>query len=82
MSRIAAFMLVPFIAVAPARANEIWIAPTHQQDVGGLGVGSNAIWPVTAAGVARLAWAIPDDLQTFQRARLVLIPQAPAAGAR
>jgi hypothetical protein len=81
MPRIAAALLVSSIATATAHANEIWVAPTHQQDVGGLGVGSNGIWPVTAAGVVRLAWAIPDDLKTFQSARLVLIPQAPAAGA-
>jgi hypothetical protein len=74
-------LLALALGAAPAHANEIWIAPTHQQDLGGLGVGSHAIWPVTAAGVARLSWAIPDDLKTFQRARLVLIPQAAAAGA-
>jgi hypothetical protein len=81
MPRIAVLVLVTFIATASAHANEIWVAPTHQQDVGGLGVGSSAVWPVTAAGVARLSWGIPDDLKTFERARLVLIPQAAAASA-
>ena len=61
---------------APAHADEIWVAPTHQQDVGGLGVGISATWPATATGVVRLAWAIPGDLQTFQGAKLVLIPSS------
>jgi hypothetical protein len=68
--------LVIGIAV-PAQANELWIAPTYQQDAGGLGIGSNTVWPVTAIGTARLAWGVPSDLQTFQSARLVLIPDAP-----
>ena len=60
----------------PARADEIWVAPTYQQDAGGLGVGSNLTWPVTPIGVVRLAWAIPANLQTFQSAKLVLIPSS------
>ena len=59
---------------ARARAAEIWVAPTSQQDVGGLGVAMNGVWPVTPAGAVRFAWAIPGDLQTFQSARLVIIP--------
>jgi hypothetical protein len=27
-----------------ARADEIWVAPTYQQDLGGVGVGSNELW--------------------------------------
>jgi len=46
-----------------AAANEMWVAPTYQQDVGGLGIGSNTVWPVTAAGAVRFAWASPNDLQ-------------------
>jgi hypothetical protein len=65
--------------VAPARADEIWVAPTAQQDLGGLGIGSNVVWPVTPAGAVRFAWAVPDDLQTFQSAKVVLIPQAAVA---
>ncbi|HEY6547275.1 MAG TPA: hypothetical protein VI589_05190, partial [Vicinamibacteria bacterium] len=42
-----------------ARADEVWVAPTYQADVGGVGIGSNAIWPVTAVGAVRFAWAIP-----------------------
>jgi hypothetical protein len=45
------------------RADEIWVAPTYQDDFGGVGVASNAVWPVTKIGVVRLAWAVPDDLQ-------------------
>ena len=60
----------------PLQASEIWVAPTYQQDLGGLGVGSNVLWPVTATGAVRLAWSIPSDLQTFQSAKLVLIPSA------
>jgi hypothetical protein len=63
---------------APAHADEIWVAPTAQADLGGLGIGSNVFWPVTAVGVVRLAWGVPNNLQTFQNAKLVLIPHAPA----
>jgi hypothetical protein len=69
------------IAAPAARAQEIWVAPTYQQDIGGLGVGSGGVWPVTPLGVARLAWAVPNDLETFQNARLVLVPEASATGA-
>lgn len=62
---------------APARADEIWVAPTYQADFGGLGIGSNVTWPASVAGVVRFAWAIPNDLQTFQGATVVLIPHAP-----
>jgi len=67
-------------AAGSAHADEIWVAPTYQQDLGGLGVASNVFWPVTAAGVVRLAWAIPDDLQTFQSAKVAIIPGAAAGG--
>ena len=53
------------------------MAPTLQTDTGGLGVG-NGIWPVSPIGVTRLVVAVPDDLQTFQGAKVVLIPKAPA----
>ena len=63
-------------AATPVHADEIWVAPTSQADIGGLGVASNVFWPATPVGAVRLAWAIPADLQTFQNARLVLIPSA------
>ena len=65
----------------PAAANDIWVAPTSQQDLGGIGVASNTFWPVTPVGAVRLAFAVPGDLQTFQGARLSLIPGASAAAA-
>ena len=66
---------------APARADEVWVAPTSQADLGGLGIGSNGVWPATPAGAVRLAWAVPDDLQTFQSAKVVLIPHTPGGAA-
>ena len=63
-------------AATPAHADEIWVAPTSQADIGGLGVASNTFWPVTPIGAVRLAWAVPGNLQTFQSAKLVLIPSA------
>ena len=59
---------------APARADEIWVAPTAQQDLGGLGIASNVVWPASAFGVVRLAWSVPDNLKTLQSAKVVLIP--------
>ena len=72
-----------FVTALPGstRANEIWVAPTSQQDFGGLGVASNAVWPVTPAGAVRLAWGIPDDMQAFESAKVVLIPAAPGGAA-
>jgi hypothetical protein len=79
--RIVPFVL--FVALCGGRvsAEEIWVAPTHQQDLGGMGVGSNVVWPVTAIGAVRLALAIPDDLQTFQSAKIVLLPNSPSGSA-
>jgi hypothetical protein len=61
----------------PAQANEIWVTPTVQGDLGGPGIGSNIFWPVTLVGAVRLAWAVPNNLQTFQSAKVALIPHAP-----
>jgi hypothetical protein len=72
--------MVSFVLVGSPRlvhADEIWVAPTYQQDIGGLGVASNVFWPVTPVGAVRLAWSIPDDLQTFQSAKVVVIPNSP-----
>ena len=75
--RIVGLVCLSFMFATAARADEIWVAPTLQTDTGGLGVG-NGIWPVSPKGVTRLVVAVPDDLQTFQGARIVLIPNAPA----
>src|SRR5262245_55292086 len=83
MRRRFGLLFMSAIAVAavatPVRAEEIWVAPTSQQDVGGLGVASNATWPVTPFGAVRLAWAIPANLKAFQSAKLALIPSASSA---
>jgi len=73
--------LVAIAAPRNAAADEVWVSPTYQQDLGGLGVGSNTIWPATAAGAVRFAWAIPNDLQTLQAAKVVLIPHGPGGAA-
>ena len=70
--------VVLMTAIAPAGADEVWVAPTAQQDFGGLGIGSNVVWPATAFGAVRFAWAVPGDLQTFQSAKVLLIPGSPA----
>ena len=74
-------VLVAMAAPRRAAADEVWVSPTYQQDLGGLGIGSNVVWPASVAGVARLAWAIPNDLQTFQTAKVVLIPHTPGGAA-
>ena len=65
----------------PAHANDLWVAPTSQQDLGGSEVASNTFWPVTPIGAVRLAWAVPGDLQTFQAAKLSLIAASSAPSA-
>jgi len=75
----AACALTMVTFAAPVRADEIWVAPTAQQDFGGLGVASNVVWPVSAFGATRLAWSVPDNLKALQSAKVVLIPQSPGA---
>ena len=72
--------LVP-LSVTTALADEIWVPPSSQADLGGLEVASNTFWPVTPVGAVRLAWAVPNNLQTFQGAKIVLIPGSPAGAA-
>jgi hypothetical protein len=59
----------------------MWIAPTLQQDLGGLGIASNVVWPATVIGASRFAWGVPDNLETFQGAKVVLIPHTPGGAA-
>jgi Chaperone of endosialidase len=69
--------LVAGLLAGSARADEVWVAPTYQADLGGVGIGSNVIWPATVVGAVRFAWAVPDNLETFQSAKVVLIPHSP-----
>ncbi len=69
--------LLPLFVLALAgrsRANDVWLTPTSQQDLGGLEVASNAFWPVTPAGVVRFVWATPSDLTDLLSAKVALIP--------
>jgi hypothetical protein len=61
-----ASLLVITMMTTSAAAKELWVAPGYQLDIGGLGIGSNFFWPATPAGAVRLAWAVPNDLQTFR----------------
>ena len=79
--RAAALLCVVAFHAAPLAAEQLWIAPTYQTDFGGVGVASNGFWPVTVVGAARFAWGVPADLQTFQSARIVIIPHSPAGAA-
>ena len=37
--------------IAPhAEAHEVWITPTYQGDVGGVGVSNSGVWPLTKIG--------------------------------
>jgi trimeric autotransporter adhesin len=76
-----AWLLVVTMMPPTAAAEEIWVAPSHQLDIGGLGIGSNFFWPATPVGAVRLAWAVPNDLQAFLSARIALIPDAPGGAA-
>jgi hypothetical protein len=69
------------LAAGSIRADEVWVAPTHQADLGGVGIGSNVIWPVSVVGAVRFAWAVPDNLEVFQSAKVVVIPHAPGGPA-
>jgi endosialidase-like protein len=72
-------ILLSSFHAAKASADEFWVAPTSQQDLGGLEVASNAFWPVTPIGAVRFAFSIPNDLLAFQNAKVVLIPHAGGA---
>ena len=65
------------VGASSAWADEIWVAPTYQADIGGIGVGTSVFWPATPLGAVRFAFGIPDNLDTFTSAKLVLIPEAP-----
>jgi hypothetical protein len=78
---IVAFVCLAAAPAAPAHAEEIWVAPTYQQDLGGLGIGSNVVWPATVIGAARLAWGVPRDLFAFLGAKVVIIPHSPGGAA-
>ena len=65
------------IGSAASSADEIWVPPTNQQDTGGGGAGASLLWPVTKAGAVRLSWAVPNDLNTFDSAKIAIIPRAP-----
>ena len=69
---VCALMIVAF--TGQAHADEIWVAPTTQQDLGGVGIASNTVWPATAIGAVRFAWSVPENLQYFKYAKLVLSP--------
>src|SRR5262245_28235152 len=74
-------LLLTMLDASAAFADEFWVAPTSQQDVGGLEIASNSLWPVTPIGAVRFAFAIPNDLLAFQNAKVVLIPHAPGGAA-
>lgn len=74
-------LLLISLAAATASADEIWVAPTSQQDIGGLGIASSLVWPVTPIGAVRFAFAVPNDLQAFQSSKVLLIPRAPGGAA-
>ena len=65
--------LIMLLMPRPSVADEIWVAPTYQQDFGGVSTGSNVVWPATVVGAVRFAWGTPDTLQTFQSAKVVLM---------
>jgi hypothetical protein len=81
MIRSSAFALLGGLLAGSVGADEVWVAPTYQADFGGFGIGSNGIWPATVVGAVRFAWAVPDNLQTFQSAKVVLIPHSPGGAA-
>ncbi len=74
-------ILLNAILLSPAYADEVWVAPTYQEDAGGLGIGSNGFWPVTAIGASRFALGVPNNLQAFQSVTIVLIPHTPGGAA-
>ena len=71
---VASVLLVSVLAL-PAGADEIFVPPTYQTDLGfGLGIGTFTLWPVTKLSAARMIFEVPNDLQTFQRANVVFVP--------
>ena len=72
---LALMLLVPRASSAQSQ-REIFVTPTYQTDVGGLGVGIGAgtVWPATVFSVVRMIFEVPSDLQTFQSAHVVFVP--------
>ena len=76
LSLIVALMMT---SAAAASADEIWIPPTAQADTGGIGVASSGVWPASPYGATRFAFGVPNNLQTFQAARILVIPNTTSA---
>ena len=72
--RVAALVLLVSCCAATSGANDIWLLPTYQRDLGGVGTAVDAIWPATAAGLARFVLAVPNDFQTLRSAAIAVIP--------
>jgi hypothetical protein len=68
-----------FAAAQAVSAEELWVPPTSQSDVGGLGIASNTFWPVTPIGAVRFTFHVPADLESLLRAKIALIPSARSA---
>lgn len=66
MSRRCLFALLALLAI-PAQADEIWIAPGEKGDVA---VGD---WGLTPAGEAHFTFAVPDSLDRFVGAQVMVI---------
>lgn len=57
-----------------ASGDEIWVQPTHFATPA-----LNFLWPTTGSGFASFAVAVPDDMEAFVSASVVLLPSASGA---
>ncbi len=55
--------------VQPVFGDEIWVSPSHLATPA-----LNLLWPTTRTGIVSLAFAVPDDMEAFVSASVVLLP--------
>lgn len=75
--RLSVYVLLVLGLASYGAGEEIWIAPTFPAGVNA----TSFVWPVTGSGFAFFTFGVPDDLESFDSAAIVLLPASSSPGA-
>jgi len=75
--KLLALALSMFLLAAPGFAEEIWIEPVFPAGVNS----TSFLWSVTGGGYTFFSFGVPDDMESFKSARIVLLPESSSAAA-